>query len=131
MKSVIIEHLFKQVEENHDLTAVRLLIADSIETLVEANRYSMTREAQAHFTNAVGSLVLNITSARQPTKVGLTTSIQDLNQALTALNDRGKRYDLRSNTELITCDVLLDAIKTMRETLQLVGAVTVQQTPSA
>lgn len=131
MTSIIIEHLREELEKNPDLKEIRRLIADSIETLVEANRYAMTQEAQAHFTNAVGSLMINITSARQPTKAGLTTSIQDLEQALTALNDRRMRAESRAYMELITCDILLDAIKCMREGLPFTGTIAAQQTSGA
>jgi hypothetical protein len=106
-----IKTIFDQLDQNCDLHIVRCAIADLITHHLLRTKSSNNALALAHFTNAVGSLTLNINSSRQPTKAGLSVCLLDLEKAIEAIDHQNGAYDLRvKRAESVTYDMLIEAV---------------------
>lgn len=108
--------LLQQIDQHGDLTEIRTGIADLIAHHLEANRDALGYWQTAHFTNAIGSLSVNVHSPRQPTRLCLKSCLSDLEKAINTPDDADATFTPRKqSTKALTHEQLLQAIEALRK----------------
>jgi hypothetical protein len=106
-----IDSLLSQLDGETDLDEIRAAIADLIKTKIEAKKASLGYWELAHFTNAIGSLSLNVNSPTQPTYAGLRVCLLDLKKAISPEVRMPSEYDaIRKLADPISPDLLIESL---------------------
>jgi hypothetical protein len=109
-----IELIAKQLKDGCDINIVRSEICDLLSYHLTRSKVSNNFEALAHFTNAVGSLTLNINLAKE-SKAGLGVCLIDLEKAIAALEQPSEPWLAQARpAELVTYGMLLGAVRVMQ-----------------
>lgn len=105
-----VDAILMQLESGCDLNLVRSAIAELALHHLQRSKECNNINALVHFTNAIGSLTLNVNATRQPITAGLHTALMDLELAIAAIESNETRHDLRvKRAKQITHDMLIEA----------------------
>ncbi len=108
--------LLQLIDHHGDLTEIRTGIADLIAHHLEAKRHALGYWQTAHFTNAIGSLSVNVHSPRQPTRLCLKSCLADLAKAIDMIDDNDAAFTPRKQSaKALTYEQLLHAIEALRK----------------
>lgn len=113
-----IDAILSLIDDNADLTEIRLRIADEIIRQLRGKRHALGYWEIAHFTNAIGSLSINLNAPAQPTAAWLKTCVIDLEKAMLPPDARDDAYIPRARTaEPLNYEQLMQAIQTVRHNI--------------
>jgi hypothetical protein len=108
-----IDELRQQIAAGGELTSIRIRILTSILKQLKEHKKPLDDWEKTHFSNAIGSLGLNIHASQQPTFAWLRLCLSDLEKAITpALRDPHFHLSDPSMHD-VTIVELRDAVKSL------------------
>jgi hypothetical protein len=81
-----------QLDDLNRIPSLRRQIVDVMLECLEANKDALDDWRKMHFSNAIGSLALNIRSLQQPTNSWLRLCLADLGKVCLPLTERDPHY---------------------------------------